>query len=70
MALGLKAHITLTDNLSLVSNTSVGQMMPLPPLLALVHIATHSHTHIHTYTHPYLYFNNFFTKASPENLKM
>lgn len=59
MALGLKAHITLTDNLSLVSSTSVGQMMPLPPLLALVHIATHSHIH----TYPNLYFNNFFYKS-------
>lgn len=67
MALGLKAHITLTDNPSLVSSTSVGQMMPLPPLLALVHIATHTVTHTHIHICILII---FFTKACPENLKM
>lgn len=67
MALGLKAHITLTDNLRLVSSTSVGQMMPLASIAGT---CAHSHTqsHIHTYICILIVF--FFTNACPENLKM
>lgn len=66
MALGLKAHITLTDNLRLVSSTRVGQMMSLASIAGT---CAHSHTQSHIHTHISILII-FFTKACPENLKM